>query len=116
VNEELLAAHELILDAITPGPWAIEPGGAAPACDPDTTCIRVVAGEPNAISGIRSKVVSTDVARLQSDGAVQNELNATFIAGAPAAMRALIDEPARHRPSTFAQREFQWCRCEALVG
>ena len=51
MNEELLAAHELILDAITPGPWAIEPGGAAPASDPDTTCIRVVAGEPNAISG-----------------------------------------------------------------
>jgi len=92
MNEELLAAHELILDAITPGPWAIEPGWAAPACDPDTTCIRVVAGEPNAISGIRSKMVSTDVARPQSDGAVQNGLNATFIAGAPAAMRALIDE------------------------
>jgi len=92
MNEELLAAHELILDAITPGPWGIEPGWAAPACDPDTTCIRVVAGDPNAISGIRSKMVSTDVARPQSDGVVQNGLNATFIAGAPAAMRALIDE------------------------
>jgi len=75
-----------------------------------------MAGEPNAVSGIRSKVVSTDVARLQSDGAVQNGLNAAFIAGAPAAMRALFDEPARHRPSTFAQCEFQWCQCEALVG
>lgn len=92
MNEELLADHELILDTIPPGPWAIDPGGAAPAWDPDTTCIRVVAGEPNAISGIRSKMVSTDVARTQSDGAVQNGLNATFIAGAPAAMRALIDE------------------------
>ena len=40
MNEELLAAHELILDAITPGPWAIEPGWAAPAWDPDMTCIR----------------------------------------------------------------------------
>ena len=104
----------------------------------------MVAGEPNAISGIRSKVVSTDVARLQSDGAVQNGLNAAFIAGAPAAMRALIDDLRAAQTkivllddraagrctrchhgsgfhyqltkSRFAQCAFQWCQCEALVG
>jgi len=65
------------------GAWRTAAGMLAPT---------MVAGEPNAISGIRSKVVSTDVARTQSDGAVQNGLNETFIAGAPAAMRALIDE------------------------
>ena len=77
---------------LDPGPWAIEPGWAAPAWDPDMTCIRWWRVNPTRSPAFARRVVSTDVARLQSDGAVQNGLNAAFIAGAPAAMRALIDE------------------------
>ncbi len=55
-------------NAATPGPWAVDPDRwAPPGWREEVGYLRIVAGEPNPISGIRQKVVSTDGADSGSD-------------------------------------------------
>ena len=80
-------------NAATPGPWAVDPDRwAPPGWREEVGYLRIVAGEPNPISGIRKKVVSTDGAEAGSDRDRLNYANAAHIvAWSPTVALAIAD-------------------------
>lgn len=64
---ETLAGMQAKTDAATPGEWAVDDGWKHPQWPEVVTYTRVVAGEPNPISGIRQPVVTTEGAIHDSD-------------------------------------------------
>lgn len=71
---------EALRDAGTPGPYGFEDGWQPPQWkDSGWTYVRVVAGEPNRISGIRGMVLSTDGTLPASEGKARTLADAELI-------------------------------------
>ena len=76
----------------TPGPWGVDPDRwAPPGWEPDMGYLRVVAGEPNKISGIRQPIVSTNGALHRSNRDRGNYADAAKIVAAVNALGPLAD-------------------------
>lgn len=81
---EMIAAAieklQALRDASTPGPYGVEDDWQPPQWkDSGWTYVRVVAGEPNPISGIRGMVLSTDGTLPGSEGKARTLANAELI-------------------------------------
>ena len=115
---------EALRDAGTPGPYGFEDGWQPPQWkDSGWTYVRVVAGEPNRISGIRGMVLSTDGTLPASEGKARTLADAELIVtlhrtidAQLAILRVGINEISPHDDTTEPITEAAFRLARAILG